>query len=391
MTSTRPAATGSVAARPDAAIRLLRPFAVLALIASAAITAIGLAWWLVPDANPYTAPGSLSLANALLEPARFAAVVVATGAVGLLLAGAALSRDALGRRAPLVAGAAALLAATVVVVLGDAGTITFAGYLFGFAAVVAGVLTTAVLLVRAPRLGVPLLVLLLALIGVAVWWAGLTWEGVASFLARFGAGLVDNAPPIAVSGVSVAAVLAWTAVAVVAGRTTREMRAVESWLVRHRRALTVLAALGPLPYALVRASWLTPWPLFAPAGGELSPAVLATGLMLGAGAAAACVLTLGLILPWGRVFPRWMPALGGRPVPPRLAVVPGLAAATIITISAVPVFMLSLGADSIVDVVVFDLVLPLWFWGPMLALAVWAYAADRRDESGTGDAVAPLG
>ncbi|MFF2275347.1 hypothetical protein [Agromyces sp. NPDC058126] len=391
MTSTRPA-TGSVAAaRSEAETRLLRPFAVLALVASVAIAAFGLAWWLLPDSNPYTAPGSRSLANALLEPTQFAAVVVATGAVGLLLACGALSRGALGRRAPLVAGAAAVLAATVIVVLGDAGTITFAGYLFGFSAVVAGMLTTAVLIVRAPRLGVPLLLLLLALIGVAVSWAGLTWDGVTTFLMKFGSGLVGNALPILVSAASVTAVLAWTVVAVVAGRTTREVRAFESWLVRHRRTVTVLAALGPLPYAVVRASWLTPWPLFAPATGELSPAVLATGLMLGSGAAAACVLTLGLIMRWGRVFPRWMPRLGGRPVPARLAVVPGLAAATIITISAVPVFVLSLGADSLIEVIVFDLVLPLWFWGPMLALAVWAYAAERRGEGRAIEAAAAAG
>ncbi|HEY1106787.1 MAG TPA: hypothetical protein VGE78_11620, partial [Agromyces sp.] len=177
------------------------------------------------------------------------------------------------------------------------------------------------------------------------------------------------------------AVVGWTAVAIVAGRTTREVRAFEAALVRHRRALTVLAALGPVPYLVMRASWLTPWPLFAPGAGELSPTVLATGLMLGSGAAAAVVLTLGLVLPWGRVFPRWMPRIGGRPVPVRLAVVPGLFAAAIITISAVPLLILSLGQDTIVDVVVFDLVLPLWFWGPMLALAVWAYAAWRREEA----------
>ncbi|WP_022889858.1 hypothetical protein [Agromyces italicus] len=380
MTSTRPA-TGSVAvAPPDAVARLLHLFALLALVTSAAITAFGLAWWLLPGWNPYATSSSRSLASALLDPAQFAAAVVATGAVGLVVAAAAASRGALDRRAPLIAGAAAVLTAAVIVVLGDAGTVTFAGYLFGFSAVVAGMLTTAVLVVRAPRLGVPLLALLAALIAVAVWWAGLTWAGVTTFLENLGSGLIDNALLILISAVSVAAVLAWTAVAVVAGRTTREMRGFEARLVRHRRAITVLAALGPLPYAFMRASWLTPWPLFAPAVGEMSPAVLATGLMLGSGAVAACVLTLGLILPWGRVFPRWMPRIGGRRVPAPLAVVPGLMAATIITISAVPLVLMSLDADSLLDAVVFNLVLPLWFWGPMLALAVWAYAAWRRGE-----------
>jgi hypothetical protein len=26
------------------------------------------------------------------------------------------------------------------------------------------------------------------------------------------------------------------------------------------------------------------------------------------------------------------------------------------------------------------LIFPFWFWGPMLALAVWAYVLHRRDE-----------
>lgn len=33
------------------------------------------------------------------------------------------------------------------------------------------------------------------------------------------------------------------------------------------------------------------------------------------------------------------------------------------------------------DAMLVNLVLPLWFWGPMLALAVWAYAAWRCDEA----------
>lgn len=32
------------------------------------------------------------------------------------------------------------------------------------------------------------------------------------------------------------------------------------------------------------------------------------------------LLTLGLIRPWGEVFPRWFPGVGGRPVPVRFAV-----------------------------------------------------------------------
>lgn len=353
-----------------------------ALVASAAIAALGTAWWLVPESDPFVTASSRSLASALLDPMLFAAVTIAIGLVGVVTAVALLATGERAPRAPFAAAAAAgLLALAATLVLGDAGTITFAGYLFGFCSVIAGVVTTAVLVVRAPRLGVPLLVLLVALVAVAVSWAGLTWQGVATFLGKFGAAFVANAGLVAISAVSVVAVLAWVAIAVALGRSTREVRRFEGWLVRHRRVLTVLAALGPLPYAVVRASWLTPWPLFAPAADELSPAMLTTGLMLGAGAVAAVVLTLGLILPWGLVFPAWMPRIGGTPVPARLAVVPGLAAATIVTISAVPMLIVAAGSPTLGDAVVFDLVLPFWFWGPMLGLAVWAYAAWRRELS----------
>lgn len=381
MTSVRQPVAGSAASRAPAA-RLPRSLAVFALLASAATAAFGLAWWLVPAWNPFVTASSQSLASALLGPSQFAATVFATGAVGVVVAAVAASSPGLERRAPVIAGAGVLLALAETFVLGDAGTVTFAGYLFGFAAVIAGIAVTTVLLVRAPRLGLVLLGLLAALIAVAVWSAGLTWEGITTFLAKFGAALVANGVLILISAVSVAAVLSWTAIAVLTGRTTREVRRFEASLVRHRRALTVLAALGPLPYAIMRASWLTPWPLFAPARGELDAATLTTGLMLGSGAVAASVLTLGLILPWGRVFPRWMPRVGGRTVPVRLAVVPGLAAATVICVSAVPIFLMSLGG-SLLDTIVFDLVLPMWFWGPMLALAVWAYAAWRREDAGS--------
>ncbi|MGW0521507.1 hypothetical protein [Crossiella sp. NPDC003009] len=51
--------------------------------------------------------------------------------------------------------------------------------------------------------------------------------------------------------------------------------------------------------------WGSVWPIL------LSP--LVEGLAL---------LTLGLVRPWGEVLPRWIPMLGGRPVPPLAAVIP---------------------------------------------------------------------
>jgi hypothetical protein len=55
------------------------------------------------------------------------------------------------------------------------------------------------------------------------------------------------------------------------------------------------------------------------------------GAALGTLALVAAILTLGLIRPWGEKFPRAIPYLGGRRVPPRLIVVPASLAAAIIT------------------------------------------------------------
>lgn len=96
--------------------------------------------------------------------------------------------------------------------------------------------------------------------------------------------------------------------------------------------LTYVAAALALPYPAVRLAWALMIPLGVPDGyldgSSLTLRLGETGLAaLGIGGA---VLTLGLVMRWGEVFPRWIPFLRGRPVPVWLAVVPGLWAATII-------------------------------------------------------------
>ena len=63
---------------------------------------------------------------------------------------------------------------------------------------------------------------------------------------------------------------------------------------------TIVAALCPMPYVLVRLTWLLPNPIGTRAG-ELAaePATLMFGLALGAVAFCARLVTLGLIRPWG--------------------------------------------------------------------------------------------
>ena len=313
--------------------------------------------------------------SAFWTPGVVAGLTLGLGVAGIALA---LLVTRIGRNGDSLAPglAAAALAVVAGLTLGSMGIIAVAGYLFGLAAVVAGIVTIAVMIVRAPRLGLVLLAGLIGLGAMAFWLAGLTVDGILKFATAFAGALVAEGADIAVAAVVVGVTVAWVAVAIRLLRRAPATRRFERWLVRHRRALTVLAALGPVPYAVARASWVTPWPLFGTDATDMPPDMLTTGLMLGAGAVAASILTLGLILPWGRVVPRWIPGIGGRPVPVAAAVVPGAFAAGVLSVSAAPVLVTTAAEDALLV----NLVLPLWFWGPMLALAVWAYAASRRAE-----------
>jgi hypothetical protein len=363
--------------------RFTRAIERVAVVASAAVAGLGLVWLLVPELNPFGNGEMGSLASIAFGPTAAAGIALTLGVAGVALAAILMP----GRRSarPALGGfGGAALALAMAAGLGSMGIIAFAGYLFGLAAVVAGVVTIAVMLVRTPRLGLLLLAGLIAVIATAVWLAGLTVDGIVEFALAFGSALAAEVLNLAVTFAIVAATLAWTAIAIGALRSGPTGRRFESWLVRHRRGLTILAAIGPVPYAIARLSWLTPWPLFGPTADGISPSMLATGLMLGAGAVAASVLTLGLILPWGRRFPNWMPRIGGRSVPVAAAVVPGSIAAGVLCISAAPMLVTIVGNPGApVDALLVNLVLPLWFWGPMLALAVWAYAAWRREEAPT--------
>ncbi|WP_022894107.1 hypothetical protein [Agromyces subbeticus] len=357
--------------------RRTRTLAIGALISSAAVTGLAIVWLTTPESSPFaTTATATSLADTLLDAAAAALLALVVGVTGIALGTALTIRPDLARRL-VVGSAAAVLALAFAFLFGSMSTIAIAGYLFGALAVVAGPVTILVLLWRAPRLGSALLVLLLALLAVAFMWAGLTVDAVTGFAVNTGRALVAGSGVFSLVGLGLVSTLLWSAIAIIVLRSVGSGR-FEAWLVRHRRSITLLAAAGPLPYLVARASWLTPWPLFGPSSDDLDPATLATGLVLGGGAAAACLLTLGLILPWGRVFPRWMPRIGGRSVPVAVAAVPGFTAAGILCVAAVPMLMTTVGpADSPADALLVNLVLPLWFWGPMLALAVSAYVAWR--------------
>jgi hypothetical protein len=99
------------------------------------------------------------------------------------------------------------------------------------------------------------------------------------------------------------------------------------------RAVTIVAAVLALPYPAVRISWALGIPLGVPDSYvDVADLMLRVGeAALGLLAIGGAVLTLGLIRPWGEVFPRWISGLGGRPVPVWVAVVPGAWAAILIS------------------------------------------------------------
>ena len=154
-------------------------------------------------------------------------------------------------------------------------------------------------------------------------------------------------------------------------------------VLRHRVAITVVAACCSLPYVCARLSWLTPWPLFGDPRDFDDPAsTFVNGLILGMAMLTGGILTLGLILPWGTRIPRWFGRAGGKPVPVSLAVIPALTVSILFTAAGLDSFLLA-GESSTglaIAMLTTALVFPFWLWGPLLALATWGYALHRRTE-----------
>ena len=95
----------------------------------------------------------------------------------------------------------------------------------------------------------------------------------------------------------------------------------------------------------------------------------------------AALLTLGLVRPWGERVPSWVPALGGRPVPPLAAVVPAGVGAVLLLALWTPLLwwwtlqhhdMTPAGATA-----VGFLYLPLVAWGPLLVAVTVSYHRRR--------------
>ena len=156
---------------------------------------------------------------------------------------------------------------------------------------------------------------------------------------------------------------------------------------------TVVAVAIPLVYATTRWAWALGIPLGI--SDELLQYGQVQGLWVaGAGLATVAVggalLTAGLSLPFGETVPRWIPLIGGRRVPPLLAVVPALVVSALVTSAGLMFVRLALtgGLDE-----AFGFIGPpgeswaafapelLWpIWGVALAVAAVAYHERTRPD-----------
>jgi hypothetical protein len=152
---------------------------------------------------------------------------------------------------------------------------------------------------------------------------------------------------------------------------------------------TAIAVVIPRFYAATRWAWALGIPL------GISEAFLREGQAVGlwwAGAGLATVaiggaiLTLGLVQRWGEVFPRWIPRLAGRRVPPALAIVPAMLVSVLVTSAGLMFLRLTLlrtmgelfpaiGPENWAALAP-ELLWPLW--GAALAAATLAYSYRRR-------------
>jgi hypothetical protein len=346
--------------------RLTRATLIGATITSGAVALLGLAWMFGLWPSVYASPDTALLARLAGQDAATTVHVVTalTGVAG----GIAALAGALGARGRVAA--AALQLVVFGVVLQGSGPLSTMGYLVAMAMPLAVV----VLLVQVVRryrvarwtVGVPGLALL-AIGGF------LARDALAGIVRMLGAGLVENRAGLLLSLLVLAAGSLWATAGLQALAGTSAMERATAWVLRHRRAITIVAATGPLPYALVRLTWLTPWPQL---GFDLDLSTRIWGLTLSSGAWLGVFLTIGLIRPWGEVFPRWMPGLAGRRVPIAAAAVPGGLIAVTLVFSTIPMLVM-FGEQSLVEGIVGALVFPCWYWGPALALAVWGYVAHR--------------
>jgi len=360
-----------------------------AILVSAGAIALGVTAGRSPAESALT-PQDGPIAAALVPPGVLALVVSLAGIAGVVALVCVLAGRARSARRPRGV-LTAVLAVEVTVLgfgLGSVSSIALAGYLMALA--MPALLT--VLVIQAVRRYQRVRWLVLAVVAAFGAWALQTSVLRPEVLGRLATDLVTGfataGPRLLVAALSTAATATFGYLLVTELRGTAPWSRAGAYVVRHRTLWTVVAAGCALPYGLVRMTWFTPWPVLGQSE-ELTSDIRLWGLLLGGAALLGCVLTVGLVRPWGERFPRWVPRLAGRPVPVAAAAAPGGVVAAVICTSALPMLVgltfsdsgTGLGVDTMIEKLGMAVVFPFWLWGPMLALAVWGYVGRRQDAS----------
>lgn len=350
---------------------------------------IGALWLLDPGTYPYGPDSSVSAGlNAVMSPQAGGWLLVTLGLLGI---GTALA----GIRSRRVGGWVLAQVAGYALVFCDASLLSSLGYLVAVPLpfLVAGLLVVGG--VRCRRLRYVLLIATGLLVAVTAVNGVLAESASAylTYLGNVGRGFGSYAGPIAWAWAMAGMAGCWIWTGIV---TQREQFAVERrqrWMLpphvnRWGRQATYVAALGAVPYGLLRLTWLTPWPMGGGNGelliDELDTSTRVLGALFVLPSALSVILVLGLVHRWGEVVPPWVPVIGGRDVPVRAAVIPGTLIGAVLTLAAPG--MLAMGfttTDSAVEAVIWCLVFPLFLWGPALIAAVLAYWL-RRTAPSTG-------
>lgn len=335
------------------------------LVAAASLAVATVYSWVLlePAHDPYGAGQWLGIGTQLADGvgAAIIAVVALVGAVAAV---------ALRPGRPLVA-VAAVEAVVLSLLAPDASLLAILGYLCALALPLGAVVVLAVAARRFPVLG---LVLAGIVVGAAVWGTR-TGALDSEALGRLAGNLRDG---FAGLGLRPWLLLATGATGMLWGWLLLRAQGgddLAAFARRWGRVATLVAACCPLPYALVRLTWLTPWPV----GGsgpdlELNPEIRLWGVLLGLAALVGSMLTIGLISSWGERFPRWTPGLTGRRVPISAAAVPAGLVASVVVMAAPSMVAQSWADGDPMFLVLF----PLPVWGPALALATVAYVLRRR-------------
>lgn len=362
-----------------------------AMVASVVAGGIGALWLARPDLYPFGSTDRVTVSvTHRIEHATAGGMLVASALIGVLaVAVAALHWTPALERLVLVV--ALLQTVFFGLVMTDASVMSLLGYAVAFAGPAILVTTVVGLCLRRSVVGY---VIATAAVGFVATGAvtgfldlGVVtkfWRNVShsfeSFGARLGWGLLMA---------SLAVSWGWAAARLAAGsRVSRSTiftcpEAVRRW----GKAVTIAAAVCPLPYAFLRLLWLTPWPVDLRADMD-RPEVRMQGAFLGVAALVGCLLTLGLISRWGERFPRWVPFLGERTVPPALAVVPGIVVAAAATMAGPGLLLSGLESNGaglgLAGVALTVLIFPFPIWGPLLAAAVLAYHLRRGLDTVSG-------